>query len=367
MANNDGGDPRDKENIPPVSFDRPQHMETLMPAPFAEGHTNIQIFGGFVTAQKVSLPRRVDLISREIEQWASEFGEELFYSWDVTGKDGKKSEVAGLTIKGAQCLIQLWGNCDVDCRVIDEGTHFTYLARFVDLEKGTSITRPFRQRKSMDLGKKMNQDADRKLDIQFQIGASKATRNAVNSALRLFADKMVERAKVGLIDWVKNNRPKAKENIEKFTKFHDLPIKAIEAYVGTEAKNWTDRHVAKILRAFKSVSEGDATITDVFGVEAGGDIVTTDLGAKAADKQEDKAAGKTADKPAENKKKQPDKEPAKAKEPEKKPEPEEPKEEPKPEPKKEAAKKGATPPEPSDDDLDAGGAFDWMSGGGDQS
>jgi hypothetical protein len=49
--------------------------------------------------------------------------------------------------------------------VQDNLTHHVFLARFIDIETGFSVTRPFQQRKSQTLGKKM--DADRQADIVF--------------------------------------------------------------------------------------------------------------------------------------------------------------------------------------------------------
>jgi hypothetical protein len=73
-----------------------------------------------------------------------------------------------------------------EVREIDVGDAWVFYARFTDIETGFSMERAYRQRKSQSSIK--SRDADRQLDIAYQIGQSKAIRNCVVNSLQIYAD-----------------------------------------------------------------------------------------------------------------------------------------------------------------------------------
>lgn len=103
-------------------------------------------------------------------------GEDMYYAWTVTNKDGTKGLIEGMSIDGAEVLYRNFQNVGQIWEEEEGPTHWRFIASVVDWEKGVVTTRLFRQRKGERHGKF---DADRALDIAYQIGQSKAMRNAI--------------------------------------------------------------------------------------------------------------------------------------------------------------------------------------------
>ena len=161
------------------------------------GKTLQQARAGFVTAVTVQKPRERMKVLRACEEEAAIAGDEFFYAWTVTNKDGKKSLIEGPSVNLALTAVRNWGNSGVMVNV-DE-THDTYIftATFVDLETGFNLQRTFRQRKTKKIGK---YDQDRAEDIIFQIGQSKAIRNVIVNALPSWlVSSMMNKSKENII------------------------------------------------------------------------------------------------------------------------------------------------------------------------
>lgn len=357
MADNKG-DPRDSDP-PPLQFG-----EVLAPMRSASqlkaGETEYEYFGAVVMARTVQTPRDPKALMARLDTLCDVFGELFYYSWEVKGKDGKKEEIYGLTIKGANALMLEYKNLRCDVRVADKGEWFEFVAQLIDYENGVTTTRPFRQRKTQNMGGKM--DADRKLDIQFQIGASKCQRNIIDKTLVLYSEYMVEKSKDKLLAWVKGNLEKAKANVQRAAQSNKVVLVRLEAYVDRPEADWLPLHYAKLLQAFRAITEGAGTVDDVFGIlevkpDASGEGDLGD-GKAAGDKAPSDGMGgdkgvtdpKPAGKKASDKKK-----PETAKEPDKKPAETKPAEEPKQTEMMGEPKMPADPPTASDADLEG----DW--------
>jgi hypothetical protein len=137
-------------------------------------------------AVSVAVRRDEREIFQKIKTIATAAGDDFFYSWPTKNKDGTKGEVAGPSVKCANAVARLFGNCSVKVRVFDMGANWIFYAQFYDLETGFVLERPFQQRKGQNVGGGM--DKDRATDIVFQIGTSKAARNVVCNALSEFTD-----------------------------------------------------------------------------------------------------------------------------------------------------------------------------------
>lgn len=119
-----------------------------------------------------------DVLARVLDE-AEMCGDDFYYSWTQAG-----ALIEGPSIDGAMIMVRNYGNCAVESDVASEGpTHWVILASFIDFETGFNMTRPFRQRKGESHQKKRQEDADRNVDIAFQIGNSKAQRNVVVKAM----------------------------------------------------------------------------------------------------------------------------------------------------------------------------------------
>lgn len=141
------------------------------------GGTMEQIKTAYTTAVRVQVPRVLVEVNRRIKEEALVGGEEFYYGWGA-GKD----QIEGPSIHLAMAAARCWGNCAVDLDdVQDLGDSWVFTAVFIDVETGFTLKRQFRQSKtSIVYGK---HDEERKADIRFQIGQSKAVRNVVVNAI----------------------------------------------------------------------------------------------------------------------------------------------------------------------------------------
>src|SRR5262249_17335848 len=95
-----------------------------------------------VLAQVCPVPRTQATVLARIREAAAMGSSDFYYSYPVRKKDGSRDYIEGITIDGAMAVFQAYGNCDVDCREIDIGWAWIFLARFIDYERGTSVVRP---------------------------------------------------------------------------------------------------------------------------------------------------------------------------------------------------------------------------------
>jgi hypothetical protein len=155
--------------------DGPRALATVQP-----GAAPVQrIATQYATAVAVQQPRNLRRVVRKVEEEAGLVGEDFFYAWT----QGRKL-VEGVSVEGAMILARNWGNAAIEPELLqDAPSHWTFRATFVDLERGFTSGRLYRQRKGESHQKKQSDDADRLIDIAFQIGQSKAIRNSIVRAL----------------------------------------------------------------------------------------------------------------------------------------------------------------------------------------
>lgn len=162
-----------------------------------------QIKTSYTTAIAVQVPRILAEVERRCLEEATLAGEGCYYGWGVKGEKG--GLVEGPSIGAAMIMIRNYGNCVIELAPVNETPDsFIFTSFFVDLETGVTLPRQFRISKSWTVYGKM--DAERKMDVRFQIGQSKCIRNTILKALPTWlVDKVVETAKKGV-----------REKIEKF-------------------------------------------------------------------------------------------------------------------------------------------------------
>lgn len=258
-------DPRDAEAIPMAGFEvlPPQEERSNVPA-------QINITQRFVTAQLVQHPRRIPAVVGKLREMAMVGSERFYYRWDVKNADGTKKPVEGLSIKGANSLAMIYGNCSVDVDGRETETHYYIKATFIDLESGANMTREFRQRKSMNLGKRM--DKDRAEDIAFQIGQSKAIRNVITNALDPFAAEMLEFAQKGVLARIDKNPEKAMAWILETASSHNVSLARLELYVARPKAEWVAAHMAKLYGALNALEDGMDTANNIFAEGAAPEV-----------------------------------------------------------------------------------------------
>ncbi|MEI6283434.1 MAG: hypothetical protein WCP82_12090 [Alphaproteobacteria bacterium] len=223
------------------------------------------LFGTLITAQPGIEKRSVPVLMQTLKVLAETFGDDYIYSWDVKDKNSKrqdgKTTIEGATVQLTNDLAREFGNCQLESRSIDEGTHWEIYSRFCDLQTGYSITRGFRQRKNAVAGK---YEDDRKLDMAYQIGQSKSQRNVVVNALRSYSEYMVKIAKGALISKIQEDKEYYLDRIRKGLPKFNIGQQSAEAVVGSTMKDWDVRDIARVFSALKAVAEGLVDAKEAF-------------------------------------------------------------------------------------------------------
>ena len=118
-----------------------------------------RVFG----AQQVAVYRDETRVLQKLAALGAAAGDDWFYRFPVKN-NGQKTFIEGPSIKLANDLARIYGNCEVDTRVVDVGGSWIIYARFTDYETGYALTRPFQQNKNASrLG---GADEDRRRDEQ---------------------------------------------------------------------------------------------------------------------------------------------------------------------------------------------------------
>jgi hypothetical protein len=252
----------DTQNALKAFAERVEDDHAIMPATGMLPAVHIRPVG----AQAITIRRNPSQVLQSLKTFAAAAGDDWYYSWDVNDKHSKrpdgKTTIEGPSVKLANDLARLYGNCTVEvARVDDTGTHWVFYARFVDFETGYEYTRPFQQRKAQGQGQGMN--ADRQQDIAFQIGASKAVRNCVVNALGTFSDFAMSEAKQAIIGKVHAKLADYRERvIERLNSYGVLA--RVEKTLAVTAPSWDAPTVAKLIAQLQAVKEGMTTIAELY-------------------------------------------------------------------------------------------------------
>lgn len=234
----------------------------LVPAP--------QINGGMptiVTAQKVAVERDEAKILARIRVMAQAAGEDWFYRYPARNADGSTGFIEGPSIKCANNVARMYGNCEIDTRVIDNGDSWVIYAKFADYETGFSYTRPFQQRKNQ---RAINaKDGGRLQEIALQIGISKSIRNVITNALETFTNFAFEEAKAAIVGRIGDKIDHYRERV--MQRLGELKVEAtrVEATIGRGHKDWLAPDIAKIIAQLQAINDGMATIDETWPPQGG--------------------------------------------------------------------------------------------------
>ena len=230
-----------------------------------EAGTDLSITEGVITARKVDVARDEGKVLQRIGVLAAAAGTRWLYAFPVKQKGGGTKTIEGLSIKGANTVARLFGNCSVDCRVLDAGKAWIIYARFVDYESGYSLTRPFEQAK--DASRLGGEDESRRQQIALSIGVSKAERNVIVNALQDHADYAMDAAKASLVDRVGKKLPEYKQRcIDRLGELGVTTNRA-ERALGKPVSIWLARDVARLIAEIKAVQDGMATADEQWPTE----------------------------------------------------------------------------------------------------
>lgn len=216
-----------------------------------------RVFG----AVDVAVQRNEQRILQKLKALAAAAGDDWYYRFPVKRKGGGQDWIEGPSIKLANDVARIYGNCDIDCRCQDLGDSWVFLARFTDFETGFTLTRPFQQRKNQQA---IKTDNARALDIAFQIGASKAIRNVVVNALQTFSDYAYNEARNSLVDKIGSDLEKWRNRTIEGLRNIPVEINRVEAVIGRASKEWLAPDVARIIAMMKAIADGMASVDETF-------------------------------------------------------------------------------------------------------
>lgn len=245
---------------------RPNAAETFNTAgeAISRGATVQAIQTKYATAVAVQKPRNIHAIEKACKDEAAMAGESCFYGWG-TGDD----RIEGPSVDCAMIAVRNWGNCAVTMEpMIETPTSYIFTAAFVDLETGFTIERQFRQSKNWKVYGRM--DEERKADVRFQLGASKATRNVVLKAMPAWLiDRMMDQAKSGVREkleaYIKDKgidaaRSLALRALEKYGVTQDR----IEAKFGKKMPAWAVEELVILKGDLKALESGQESSDVLF-------------------------------------------------------------------------------------------------------
>jgi len=218
----------------------------------------------YTSAIVVQKPRKKAAVLAACLDEAGLAGESFFYAWTVKDKQSPTGEslVEGIGIEGAMILARNWGNCTIPISIESETpVSWVLRAAFVDFETGFNLERLFRQRKGQESAK---YDVERKLDINFQIGQSKAHRNVIVKALPAWLkEQSIEAAK----DAAAGKYKEVEKHIPKFVReFSKLGVdKArLEKKIGLPVEQWEPRDLVTLAAIGRAIKDRQTTVEDEF-------------------------------------------------------------------------------------------------------
>jgi hypothetical protein len=215
-----------------------------------------------IGAQPVAVQRDEKAILAKLSALAAAAGSDWFYRFPVNNQDGTKGYVEGPSIKLANSVARIYGNCINEVREIDVGDAWVFYARFTDVETGFSMERAYRQRKGQRSLK--TKDADRQLDIAYQIGQSKAIRNCIVNALEIYCEFAFQEAMDSLVNKIGKDLAGWRDRTIQGIRNMGIDVHRVDRVIGRPAKDWLAADVARVIAMMKSVADGMADVNETF-------------------------------------------------------------------------------------------------------
>lgn len=228
----------------------------------------------FFTAIQVQVPRNKHDVIARVEDEMSLAPDRMLYEWEVKNKHNpdKPSVVSGPSVKMSNSIVAEYGNCIQRAKLVSEtNTHWLIDGEFVDLERGVMTVRQFRQRKDQG-SKSAKYDDERALDIAFQIGQSKAMRNAVmNGIPQSIVERAIKTVRKALAQEAIQEAggvDKAKVAMVSALARYGVTQKMIETRLKKPIAEWTEANIADMRIVFTSLRDGDITVDKAFPSES---------------------------------------------------------------------------------------------------
>jgi len=215
------------------------------------------------TAVTVQRPRDLDKVVAAVKREAALAGEAFYWSWPVKDK-GKTVILSGPSIGLAMCVAREFTNVAVPVDYTETATHDIFTAHFVDLEKGFTVSRIWKQSKGAN--KDLSKWGERAVNMTFQAAQSRAIRNAVLAGVPKW---LVDQAKVIAMDSViKGITPEkiaeARATIIKTMKELGIDEARLVAFVGVPVTQWAPEEIVNLKGIRTQIRDGQITADEVF-------------------------------------------------------------------------------------------------------
>jgi hypothetical protein len=213
----------------------------------------------FHTAVAVQRPRNLDKVVAAVLREAEFAGDAFYYSFPMNGK-----KIEGPSIGLAMAVAREWSNCAVPVEYNETPSEWVFIAHFVDLERGFTLSRVFRKKKGKGVFKKL--EDDRAEDMTFQAAQSRAIRNVVLAGIpRWLTDQAKERAKEAVLKGIsKEGLAAATEKALKFLAGYDIGEDQVIAALGKPKNEWTSESIASLRGMASQLKDGQATAERLF-------------------------------------------------------------------------------------------------------
>jgi outer membrane biosynthesis protein TonB len=265
MSAINGGEMQSFEDAPVVTGD---NLGESMRAAVANGQVARQVKTNYCTAVAVQKKRSSSKMIAEVLEEAEQAGSTFYYRWEVENRrKGTRDVIIGGSIDLAASIFRAYGNCAMDLDCNETNTHYFFTAIMIDLESGMSWPRMFRQRKSQAIGKF---DQDRQEDIVFQIGQSKAMRNAILSVMpRWLVDRAIDVAREAEIKRLSGHQNLALARAEMLKYFSKLGVtpERVEARLGKKIGDTTAEDLADLRSLAGAIKDRMTAVNEAFPVE----------------------------------------------------------------------------------------------------
>jgi hypothetical protein len=256
---------REFKDVPVYSGDKAYQAEPIGGnlVPVAPGLPMMQTKTSYHTAVTVQRPRDLDKVVAAVKREAALAGEAFYWSWPVKDK-GKTVTLSGPSIGLAMCVAREWTNVAVPVDYQETATHDIFTAHFVDLERGFTVSRIWKQSKGAN--KDLSKWGERAVNMTFQAAQSRAIRNAVLAGVPKW---LVDQAKVIAMDAVlKGITPEkiaeARATILKTMKELGVDEARLVAAIGVPMAQWAPDEIIALKGMRTQIRDGQASAEELF-------------------------------------------------------------------------------------------------------
>ncbi len=223
----------------------------------------------YSTAVAVQRPRSLTRVTANVLEEAKLAGSAFFYRWKVKNKrTGREDIIQGPSIDLAMCMARNYGNCAIDVEDEETIADYKFKGIFVDLENGFTCPRLFKQRKKQEIGM---DDEGRAGDIVYQIGQSKAIRNAIVRAMpNWLSEQAIEEATKAEIAKIKpENIAIARARAFEYFRQYGIDQPRIETKIGRPMDLWTAQDIVDLKGMATALKEGRISGNELFPLPEG--------------------------------------------------------------------------------------------------